>query len=36
LEERLQASRSNARFADRRIAQLAAQLLEGSITVRDE
>jgi outer membrane murein-binding lipoprotein Lpp len=28
LEERLQAARSNARFADRRIAQLEAQLLE--------
>jgi chromosome segregation ATPase len=28
LEERLQAARSNARFADRRIAQLEAQLLD--------
>jgi hypothetical protein len=35
LEERLQAARSNARFADRRIAQLEAQLLDSSITARD-
>lgn len=28
LEERLQAARSNVRFADRRIAQLEAQLIE--------
>jgi hypothetical protein len=28
LEERLQAARSNSRFADRRIAQLEAQIAE--------
>jgi hypothetical protein len=32
LEERLEAARSNTRFADRRIAQLEAQLLEAQLT----
>jgi hypothetical protein len=32
LEERLEAARSNNRFADRRIAQLEAQLLEAQLT----
>jgi predicted RNase H-like nuclease (RuvC/YqgF family) len=34
LEERLQAARSNVRFADRRIAQLEAQLLEQATDAR--
>jgi hypothetical protein len=34
LEERLQAARSNNRFADRRIAQLEAKLTEGTALPR--